>query len=134
MSFYCDIEPATGLPLYEINVWDILSNKPFSFYAWFKYQNWRLIPLIFNNLNCISPIHTIVNIPALLLKNTLRFLIRAGILTKVWIGDIVYIDLYVFKFTIKNLSYKPASDSLKIRLWIVITLAVFIIVAFCTFC
>ena len=31
----------------------------------------------------ISPIHTFVNIPALLLKNTLRFLIRAGILTKV---------------------------------------------------
>ena len=25
---------------------------------------------------CISPIHTFVNIPALLLKNTLRFLIR----------------------------------------------------------
>jgi hypothetical protein len=36
----------------------------------------------------LSPIHTFVNIPALLLKNTLRFLIRAGILTKVWIGDI----------------------------------------------
>jgi hypothetical protein len=31
----------------------------------------------------ISPIHTFVNIPALLLKNTLRVLIRAGILTKV---------------------------------------------------
>ena len=31
----------------------------------------------------ISPFHTFVNIPALLLKNTLRFLIRAGILTKV---------------------------------------------------
>ena len=31
----------------------------------------------------ISLIHTFVNIPALLLKNTLRFLIRAGILTKV---------------------------------------------------
>ena len=30
----------------------------------------------------ISPIHTFVNIPALLLKNTLRFLIRAGIFTK----------------------------------------------------
>ena len=32
---------------------------------------------------CISHIHTFVNIPALLLKNTLRFLMRAGILTKV---------------------------------------------------
>jgi hypothetical protein len=31
----------------------------------------------------ISLIHTFVNNPALLLKNTLRFLIRAGILTKV---------------------------------------------------
>jgi hypothetical protein len=31
----------------------------------------------------ISPIHTFVNIPALVLKNTLRFLIRAGIFTKV---------------------------------------------------
>ena len=38
----------------------------------------------------ISPIHTFVNIPALLLKNKLRFLIRAGIFTKVWIGDIQY--------------------------------------------
>jgi hypothetical protein len=36
----------------------------------------------------ISPIYTFVYIPALLLKNTLRFLIRAGIFTKVWIGDI----------------------------------------------
>ena len=35
----------------------------------------------------ISPIHTFVNILALLIKNTLRFLIRAGIFTKVWIGD-----------------------------------------------
>ena len=35
----------------------------------------------------ISPIHTFVNIPAPLLKNTLRFLIRAGSSTKVWIGD-----------------------------------------------
>ena len=34
-------------------------------------------------LHIISPIHTFVNIPALLLKNTLRFLITAGILTKV---------------------------------------------------
>ena len=32
---------------------------------------------------CISLIHTFVNIPALLLKNTLRFLIWVGILTKV---------------------------------------------------
>jgi hypothetical protein len=35
------------------------------------------------NSEYISPIHTFVNIPALLLKNTLRFLIRAGIFTKV---------------------------------------------------
>jgi hypothetical protein len=34
--------------------------------------------------NCISLYHTFVNIPALLLKNTLLLLIRAGILTKVW--------------------------------------------------
>ena len=38
----------------------------------------------------VSPIHTFVNIPALLLKNTLRFLIRDGIFTKVWIRDISY--------------------------------------------
>jgi hypothetical protein len=44
----------------------------------------------FNLYLNISLIHTFVNIPALLLKNTLRFLIRAGILTKVWIGDIVF--------------------------------------------
>jgi hypothetical protein len=31
----------------------------------------------------ISPIHTFMNIPAILLKNTQRFLIRAGIFTKV---------------------------------------------------
>ena len=30
----------------------------------------------------ISPIHTCVNIPAIQLKNTLLFLIRAGIFTK----------------------------------------------------
>jgi hypothetical protein len=41
----------------------------------------------------ISPIHTFVNIPALLLKNTLRFLIKAGIFTKVWIGDICPFEL-----------------------------------------
>jgi hypothetical protein len=35
----------------------------------------------------ISPIYTFVNIPALLLKNTLRFLIRARIFTKVGIRD-----------------------------------------------
>ena len=39
-------------------------------------------------LNYISPIHTFANIPALLLKNTLRFLMRARIFTKVWIRDI----------------------------------------------
>ena len=33
--------------------------------------------------NIISPIHTFVYIPAQLLENTLRFLIRAGIFTKV---------------------------------------------------
>ena len=51
------------------------------------------------DLNCYaiqnnkSLIHTFVNIPALLFKNTLRFLIRAGILTKVWIGDIPLISI-----------------------------------------
>ena len=49
---------------------------------------------IFHNIkgdmiSLISLIHTFVNLPALLLKNTLRFLIRAGRLTKVWIGDII---------------------------------------------
>jgi hypothetical protein len=34
-------------------------------------------------LESISHIHTFINIPALLLKNTLRYLMRAGILTKV---------------------------------------------------
>ena len=43
---------------------------------------------IFHNIkgdmiSLISLIHTFVNLPALLLKNTLRFLIRAGRLTKV---------------------------------------------------
>jgi hypothetical protein len=53
-----------------------------------------------NNLHkwsSISSIHTFVNIPVLLLKNTLCFLIRAGILTKVWIGAIrLNITLYPF--------------------------------------
>ena len=41
----------------------------------------------------ISPIHNFVNIPALLLKNTLRFPIRARILTKVWIRDLSSLDV-----------------------------------------
>jgi hypothetical protein len=68
-----------------------------------RFQRWKKIifeiTINFQTLfdgnwpNCISggiisPIHTFVNIPALILKNTLRFLIRAGILTKVWIWDI----------------------------------------------
>ena len=36
-----------------------------------------------NSDSAISLYHTFVNIPALLLKNTLRLLIRAGIFTKV---------------------------------------------------
>jgi hypothetical protein len=39
--------------------------------------------IFFNFPLLISPIHTFVNIPALLLKNTPRSLIRAGILTNV---------------------------------------------------
>jgi predicted DNA-binding transcriptional regulator len=44
----------------------------------------------------ISHIHTFVNIPALLFKNTLLFLIRAGIFTKVWIGYIVLRTVFFF--------------------------------------
>jgi hypothetical protein len=36
----------------------------------------------------ISPIHTFVNIPALIRKRSVFLSSRAGILTKVWIGDI----------------------------------------------
>ena len=61
----------------------------------FEALNWNIILkrkfeiLIFQTFpqTLISPIRLFVNIPALLLKNTLRFLIRAGIFTKVWIGD-----------------------------------------------
>jgi hypothetical protein len=47
----------------------------------------------------ISLIHHFVDIPALLLKNTLRFLIRAGILTKVWIGVIPIMAFIPFPLT-----------------------------------
>ena len=51
----------------------------------------------------ISPIHTFVNIPALLIKNTLRYLIRAGIFTKVWIGDIADKTFAITRFLAKIL-------------------------------
>ena len=53
----------------------------------------------------ISPIHTFVNIPVLLLKNTLRFLIRAGILTKVWIGD-------MFSYLQKNMKINSCKNTI----------------------
>ena len=49
----------------------------------------------------ISTTYTFVNIPALLLKNKLRYLIRAGIFTKVWIGDIV--ERWLFDFCCLNI-------------------------------
>jgi hypothetical protein len=42
---------------------------------------------------CISPIHTFVNIPALIRKLSVFLSSRAGILTKVWIGDI---NIFIF--------------------------------------
>jgi hypothetical protein len=83
-----------------------------------KIVNYLFIILNFEQ-TCISPIHTFVNIPALLLKNTLRFLMRAGILTKVWIGDIMNIAyiIYDFQITLSLLIIKPIIYVIKKFLW-----------------
>ena len=79
--------------IYSISVWFFLVSG-----------NW-LIRWSRNN-HLWAPIHTFVNIPALLLKNTLRFLIRAGIFTNVWIGVIFYQTCLQNRFVSSNKFFK----------------------------
>ena len=48
--------------------------------------------LFFIEIRSISPIHTFVNIPALIRKRSVFLNSRAGILTKVWIRDLLLFE------------------------------------------
>ena len=59
----------------------------------------------------ISPIHTFVNTPALIRKRSMFLRSRAGILTKVWIRDII-LKLEILNFWNKNFTCDNSNGSI----------------------